>query len=156
MKIEPSLSPSLTAWALQQPVFFIASAPLHGRHVNLSPKGLAGSTFAVLSPNRVAYLDRTGSGCETIAHLYENGRATIMFMSFGPNPRIMRLFCKGRVVEWDDREEFEAWRRRMGHPRPDAARAVIVLDVFGVQTSCGFAVPRVVGHTLFIGVYVLS
>ncbi|KAJ9150012.1 Pyridoxamine phosphate oxidase family protein [Pleurostoma richardsiae] len=144
MKLLPELTPELTAWALQQPVFFVASAPLHGRHINVSPKGLPSSTFSVLSPGLVAYLDRTGSGCETIAHLYErgNGRLTVMFMSVGPQPRILRLFCRGRVVEWDA-PGFDGWLGRMGQERPDAVRSVIVCEVFQVSTSCGYGVPRV-------------
>jgi hypothetical protein len=155
MKLQPSLTPELKAWALSQPCWFIASAPLHGKHINVSPKGMTESTFSVLSPNQVAYLDRTGSGCETISHLYENGRATIMFMSFGPTPRILRLFCKGRVVECmrdvqndgrvDEKQngEFEHWLHKMGQTRPNAIRSIIILDIFSVSTSCGFGVPRV-------------
>ncbi|EOO03584.1 putative pyridoxamine phosphate oxidase family protein [Phaeoacremonium minimum UCRPA7] len=142
MKLIPSLTPSLTSWVLAQPVFYVASAPTHGAHVNVSPKGLPSSTFSVLSPNQVAYLDRTGSGCETIAHLYENGRITIMFMSVGASPRILRLFGRGRVVEWDS-PLFAGWLERLGKARPDAVRSVIVCDVFQVSTSCGYGVPRV-------------
>ena len=93
MKLYPSLSDELAAWAQQQPVFFTASAATHGRHINVSPKGLTDTHFAVLGPNRCAYIDRTGSGCETIAHAYENGRLCLMFTSFGAAPRILRLFC---------------------------------------------------------------
>src|SRR4051812_46694850 len=99
MKTLPSLTPALTTWAMAQPVFFIASAPRHGRHINVSPKGMPAASLAILSPMLLAYVDHTGSGCETIAHLYENGRATVMWMSVGPNPRILRLFCTGEVVE---------------------------------------------------------
>ncbi|KAI6348347.1 hypothetical protein MCOR25_010817 [Pyricularia grisea] len=145
MKILPSLTPDLTEWALKQPLFYVASAPTYGQHVNVSPKGLASTSLAILSPNRIAYLDRTGSGCETIAHLYENGRLTVMFNSFGAAPRILRLFCHVReVVERTDEDNFAAWLERLGMPsRPDGARSVIVLDVFKVTTSCGFAVPMV-------------
>lgn len=142
MKLIPSLTPSLTSWMLAQPVFYVASAPTRGAHVNVSPKGLPSSTFSVLSPNQVAYVDRTGSGCETIAHLYENGRLTVMFMSVGTSPRILRLYGRGTVVEWDS-PDFPAWLARLGKQRPDAARSVIVCDIFQVSTSCGFAVPRV-------------
>ncbi|CAJ2511306.1 Uu.00g069310.m01.CDS01 [Anthostomella pinea] len=138
----PSLPDNLRAWALSQPVFFVSSAPTHGQHVNISPKGYTNANFAVLSPNQCAYVDRTGSGCETIAHLYENGRATLMFCSFGTSPRILRLFCRGRVIEWD-RPEFDVFLRKMKLQKVDATRAIIVLDIFKVQTSCGFGVPRV-------------
>jgi len=102
--------------------------------INISPKGLPSTTLTVFSPNHVAYIDTTGSGCETISHVYENGRVTIMFCSFDMSPRIMRWFCKGRVVEWDSKE-FEPLLKRMGKRRIDGARAIIALDVFKVETS---------------------
>ncbi|PSS22101.1 hypothetical protein M430DRAFT_99469 [Amorphotheca resinae ATCC 22711] len=145
-KFYDSISDDLAAWALKQPVFFTASAPLTGKHVNISPKGLPSSTFTIFSPNSAAYVDATGSGSETIAHVYENGRVTIMFCSFGATPRIMRFFCKGSVVEWDQ-PEFEVLLAKMGKKRIDGARAVIKLDVFKVQTSCGYGVPRLSRNT---------
>src|SRR5262245_17807918 len=90
------ISADLAAWMQEQPVFFVATAPDEG-HVNLSPKGY--DTFRVLSPRRVAYLDLTGSGIETIAHLRENGRITVMFCAFSGNPRIARIHGTGRVHE---------------------------------------------------------
>ncbi|GJC85836.1 pyridoxamine 5'-phosphate oxidase family protein ustO [Colletotrichum liriopes] len=147
MKLYPSISPDLADWAARQPVFFTASAPTHLPHINVSPKGLS-AHFAVLSPNLVAYIDRTGSGCETIAHSYENGRLTLMFMSFGPSPRILRLFCKSRIVEWDH-PDFDSWMKRIvprgepGRDSYDGARAVVVGEVWEVQTSCGYGVPMV-------------
>ncbi|KAK3629902.1 hypothetical protein LTR56_017797 [Elasticomyces elasticus] len=129
-------------FALKQQVFFIASAPLTGKHINLSPKGLPASTLTVFGPNSVGYIDATGSGAETISHVYENGRATVMFCSFDKSPQIMRWFCKGTVVERDT-PEFEKTLGRMGKEKIIGARAVILLDVFKVQTSCGYAVPLV-------------
>ena len=145
-KFYDSIPSDLVDWAMQQPVFFTASAPLTGRHVNISPKGLPSATLKILSPNSVAYIDATGSGSETIAHIYENGRVTLMFCSFGAMPRIMRFFCRGRVVEWD-RPEFEMLLERMGKEKLPSARAVILLDVFKVQTSCGYGVPRLSRNT---------
>ncbi|KID98023.1 pyridoxamine phosphate oxidase family protein, partial [Metarhizium majus ARSEF 297] len=145
MKLYPSLSADLAAWAQRQPVFFTGSAGKHARHINVSPKGMTDTHFAVLSPTRCAYIDRTGSGCETIAHAYENGRLCLMFMSFGDAPRIMRLFCTARVVEFDHRD-FQGLVRAVaggGRSAFDGARAVIVADIWEVQTSCGFGVPRV-------------
>lgn len=104
-------------------------------------KGLPTTTFTIFSPIQCAYIDATGSGSETISHIYENGRVTIMFCSFGPSPRIMRFFCTGRVVEWDT-PEFEGLIEKMGKRKVEGARAVIVLDVFKVQTSCGYGVPK--------------
>ncbi|CAF9933180.1 MAG: hypothetical protein ALECFALPRED_005496 [Alectoria fallacina] len=135
-----SIPDNLQNWALDQQVFFTASAPLTGKHVNISPKGLPSSTFSIFGPNHAAYVDATGSGSESISHVYENGRITIMFCSFAKSPRIMRFFCMGKVVEWDD-PRFDGLLRKMGKERIEGARAVILLDVFKVQTSCGFGVP---------------
>jgi len=135
------IKPELSTWALDQPLFYTASAPLVGAHVNISPKGLPSSTFTIFDPTHAAYIDATGSGAETISHVYENGRVTIMFCSFEKSPRIMRFFCKGKVVEWDS-PEFEKTLERMGKTRIEGARAIIMLDVFKVQTSCGYGVPR--------------
>jgi hypothetical protein len=137
-----SITEDLGAWAQRQSVFFTASAPLAGKHVNISPKGLPSSSFSILGPTQAAYVDATGSGSETISHVYENGRITIMFCSFDTSPRILRFFCKGKVIEWDQ-PEFETTWRKMGITKPvEGARAIILLDVFKVQTSCGFGVPR--------------
>lgn len=132
VKFFDCLSDELRDWALQQQVFFIASAPTNGRHINVSPKGLPASTLTVFDPNHAAYIDATGSGAETISHLYENGRATIMFCSFGKTPRIMRWFCTGRVVEYDQ-PEFESLLARMDKAKVEGARAVIVLEMFKVS-----------------------
>lgn len=99
--------------------------------MNLSPKGLPSATFSIFDPNHAAYVDGTGSGSETISHLYENGRITIMFCSFTKSPRIMRFFCTGKVVEWDS-PGFEPLLRKMGKEAIKGARAVISLDVWKV------------------------
>lgn len=121
----------------RQHLFFVGTAPNDpdGR-LNISPKGH--DTLRVLGPHRVAYLDLTGSGVETIAHLRENGRMTIMFCAFEGRPVIVRLQGRGRVVEPTDAEWAE-----LGPLFPDlpGARAVIVLDVDRVSDSCGFSVP---------------
>ena len=122
-------------------MFFVATAPLAGDgHVNVSPKGMAG-TFAVLDPHRVGYLDYFGSGVETIAHLRENGRITLMFAARSPARRsIVRLHGRGRVGAADDRG-FAELRGRFGKQRTTAQRAIIVVDVDRVADSCGYAVP---------------
>ncbi|RDA88514.1 hypothetical protein CP532_6690 [Ophiocordyceps camponoti-leonardi (nom. inval.)] len=145
MKLYATFPDNLADWAQRQPVFFTGSAPTHGRHVNVSPKGMTDTHFAVLSPSQCAYIDRTGSGCETISHAYENGRLCLLFISFGSLPRILRVFCRARVVEWDQ-PAFSDLVRTIAKGQRDAfdgARAVIVCDIWQVQTSCGFAVPRV-------------
>lgn len=145
MKLYDGISEDIAEWAQAQPVFFTGSASTHGRHINVSPKGLADSHFAIFGPNQCAYIDRTGSGCETISHSYENGRLCLMFMSFGPAPRILRLFCRSRVVEFDQPQFGDLIRKISRGKRDsfDGARAVILCDVWQVQTSCGYGVPRV-------------
>jgi hypothetical protein len=134
VKFYESIEPQHEEYIMKQPVFFTGSAPLTGKHINISPKGLPSSSFSILTPNLCAYIDATGSGCETISHVHENGRVTIMFCSFDKAPQIMRLFCTGRVVEFDD-PGFGGWIKRMGEKRVTAMRAVIVLDVFKVRLS---------------------
>lgn len=136
-KFYDSISESLQNFIEAQHIFFVASAPLSAEgHVNLSPKGL--DAFRVLNPNRVAYLDMTGSGNETSAHLLENGRITFMFCAFEGPPRILRLYGRGRAV----RPDSAAWDELTGHfTLGIGARQIIVADIDKVQTSCGFAVP---------------
>jgi len=118
-----------------QHMFFVASAPTKG-HINLSPKGL--DTFRILGPRQVAYADYTGSGVETISHLRENGRLTIMFCAFDGSPNILRLYGTGRAVEVGDPEFASLAPRFNAGP---GVRAIIVLDVTRVMDSCGFGVP---------------
>ena len=136
-KILDSITPELVAFIEAQPMFFVASAPLTATgHVNVSPKGL--DTFRVLSPNRVAYLDLTGSGNETSAHVTENSRITIMFCSFGERPLILRLYGRGQIVL----PANTLWPELIAlFPDYPGMRQVIVADVGMVQTSCGFGVP---------------
>jgi hypothetical protein len=127
----------LQAFIAAQQIFFVASAPLGADgHVNVSPKGL--DCLRILTPNRVAYLDLTGSGTETSAHLRENGRITLMFCAFSGPPRILRLFGHGEVAL----PGSEAWNElRPLYDDYPGARQIIVIDVTRVQTSCGFGVP---------------
>jgi hypothetical protein len=128
-----SVSPDHRDWILSQSVFFVASAPSTGRHINLSPKGLPSSSFALLTPNEAAYVDATGSGNETISHLRENGRLTVMLCSFDAAPRILRLFCTGEVIEWNEPAFLPALSRiGMAEKFVDGARAVILLHIFKV------------------------
>ncbi|MCC6782179.1 MAG: pyridoxamine 5'-phosphate oxidase family protein [Planctomycetes bacterium] len=128
----------LAAWLSAQHVFFVATAPLAGDgHVNLSPKGL--DTFRVLDPRSVAWLDLTGSGAETIAHLRENGRITLMFCAFDGPPRIVRLQGRGEAVLPGD-ARFAELRARF--PSHDGVRSVIRVDVTRVAKSCGYGVPE--------------
>jgi hypothetical protein len=118
-------------------MFFVATAPRDDAgHVNVSPKGL--DTFRVLGPNRVAYLDLTGSGVETIAHLRENGRVTLMFCAFEGPPRIVRLYGRGSVLTSADPEFDKLANLFDGLP---GRRAIIEIDLERVADSCGYAVP---------------
>jgi hypothetical protein len=140
MDVLDGIDEKLERWLLEQPMFVVATAPLSGAgHVNASPKGMAG-TFAVLGRYRVAYLDYYGSGVETIAHLKENGRITLMFAAFSGRTSIIRLYGKGRVVLPAD-QEFAVLRRSFDKSRVTAQRAIIVVELDRVQDSCGYAVP---------------
>jgi Pyridoxamine 5'-phosphate oxidase len=147
-KLYPELDERLWKFIDRQSVFFVATAPClsadgDGGHINLSPKGYR-DTFAVLGPRQVAYVDLTGSGAETIAHLRQNGKITIMFCSFGRESKILRLYGTGRIVLPGARE----WEELLAHFPPagygsNAAsrRAIIVVDLERVADSCGYAVP---------------
>ncbi|EJF58546.1 hypothetical protein BD309DRAFT_929263 [Dichomitus squalens] len=137
-KFYDEIPPELIPWLLKQELFWVATAPLSPeQHINVSPKGVRDS-FHVLSPTRVWYQDLTGSGVETISHLRENGRITLMFAAFEGPPRIVRLFGTGTVHEFGTRayeELIPPEKRRPG------SRAAIVVDVHKVGSSCGYAVP---------------
>lgn len=120
-----------------QSMFFVATAPLDPNgHVNVSPKGL--DTLRILDANTVAYLDLTGSGVETVAHVKENGRIVLMFCAFQGAPNILRLHGRARVVE-PGQPEFD--RLQVLFPHFESTRTIIVTHVTRVQDSCGFGVP---------------
>ena len=126
------------AFILRQRIFFVASAA-EGSRVNMSPRST--DSLRVLGPGRVAYLDRTGSGNETAAHLKAGGRMTIMLCAFEGPPSIMRLYGAGRVHTRRSaafRTLLEAW---FAGPIPLGTRQIVTLDVSMVQTSCGYGVP---------------
>ena len=131
-----ALDDDMVAFCAAQHVFFVATAPREGR-LNLSPKGR--DTFRCLDTRTVAYLDLTGSGNETAAHLAEDPRVTLMMCSFDKKPQILRIYGHGRVVRPDD----AAWTELAPHfELLPGARQIVVVDVGSVQTSCGYAVPR--------------
>lgn len=132
---------ALSEWLLQQSVYFVGTAPLHADgHVNVSPKGMAG-TFAVLDEHSVAYLDYFGSGIETAAHLRENGRIVIMMCAFSGPPRIVRLHGRGRYV-LPEEPAFGDLRSRFAKERELGQRGVVLVQVERVSDSCGFSVPQ--------------
>jgi hypothetical protein len=148
-KLYAELDERLIEFIADQPVYFAATAPSlsgsgAGGHVNVSPKGYRG-TFAILGPGTVAYLDLTGSGAETIAHIRQNGRITIMFCSFREQPKILRLYGTGRVV-LPAETEFEGLLGRFSRPASENGdrgdrRAIIVVELDRISDSCGYAVP---------------
>jgi hypothetical protein len=149
--VYPELDERLIKFITSQPVYFVATAPCldaagSGGHVNVSPKGYR-DTFAVLDPLTVAYLDLTGSGAETIAHLRQNGRITIMFCSFDRTPKIVRIYGTGRTVLPADPD----WARLAARFSADAGsgtgtdrgnqRSIVAVSIDRIADSCGYAVP---------------
>jgi len=135
---QDSISPDLARWIEQQHLFFVATAPLAASgHVNCSPKGM--DAFRVLGPHDVAYIDLTGSGAETIAHLKENGRIVFMFCAFDGAPRIVRLHGTGGAVQ-PGTTSFEELRERF--PNYVGTRAIVTATITRISQSCGYAVPR--------------
>jgi hypothetical protein len=134
-KFYTELDNTLTTFIAQQKMFFIATAPTEGR-INLSPKGL--DSLLVLDNNTVAFLNITGSGNETAAHLFENGRMTMMFCSYSEKPLILRLYGQGRAIHPRDEEWSTLYPQFKSFP---GARQIIVLTIESAQTSCGFGVP---------------
>ncbi|KAF2715856.1 hypothetical protein K431DRAFT_205060, partial [Polychaeton citri CBS 116435] len=150
-KFFDSIPDNQVDWILAQKMFWVATAPLSGAgHVNVSPKG--GPYFGVLDNHTFWYLELTGSGSETVAHLYEpgNARITIQFNAFDGPPKILRLFGRGRVLERGDDagkrtgtegSEFAAFVNRHNIEVIPGVRSVVVVDVHQAGTSCGFSVP---------------
>ncbi len=119
----------------KQHLFFIATSPSSGR-INLSPKGI--DTLRVIDSSKISWLNLTGSGNETAAHLLENGRITLMMCSFEGKPNILRVYGKGKSYHRQD----DGWDERINlFPKVPGARQVIDISIDSVQTSCGFAVP---------------
>jgi hypothetical protein len=129
------LNESHRAFIQHQPIFFTATAPTTGR-INLSPKGM--DSFRVLDSHTAGYLDLTGSGNETAAHLRENGRFAIMFCSFDEDPLILRLYGHGEIVRRQD-ADWGKWRPAF--PDLPGERQIMLMHIHSVQTSCGYAVP---------------
>ncbi|MDJ0362505.1 pyridoxamine 5'-phosphate oxidase family protein [Rhodococcus sp. H29-C3] len=136
-KVFDGIDDNLKAWIEAQPMWFVATAPLSGDgHVNMSPRGH--DSFSVLGANRVGWVDYTGSGVETIAHLRENGRVCLMFNSFDSRPRIVRLHGTGVVAMPGEAAFYELTAL---HPEHPSTRAVVIVDVTRVSDSCGWGVP---------------
>lgn len=131
------ITEELHAFIEKQHMFFVATAPLAGDgHVNVSPKGM--DSFRILGENRVGYVDLTGSGNETSAHITENGRITFMFCAFEGAPNIVRLYGTGQTILPDTPE----WDAIIGHfPTHLSTRQIIVADIHRTSSSCGYSIP---------------
>lgn len=130
-----ALSDRLIEFIHKQHLFFVATATADSR-INVSPKGM--DSLRVLNSNRLAWLNVTGSGNETAAHIEENPRMTIMFCAFEGKPLILRLYGQARAIHHNDPE----WQQFYGlFDALPGARQIFILDIDLVQTSCGMAVP---------------
>ena len=134
----PSILPVHRDFISRQQIFFTGSATAESR-VNISPRGT--DAFRILDDHRVSYLDLTGSGSETAAHLLADGRLTIMFCAFVGAPSILRLYGAGRSHPRGSQDYQVLLRDRFDDHEPAGARQIILLDIDLVQTSCGFGVP---------------
>ncbi len=134
--VHDDITAEFASWIAEQPIFFVATAPDNGGHVNLSPKGY--DSLRVLGPRRVAYLDLTGSGVETIAHLRDNGRITLMWCAFQGNPRILRVYGRGTAHPIGSAGYDELVCHFDELP---GSRSIIDVEVERVSTSCGYSVP---------------
>ena len=136
-KVFEAIDDTLAEWIAKQPMFFVGTAPAgDDGHVNVSPKGL--DTFVILDPTTVAYLDLTGSGIETVAHLRENGRVCVMFCAFEGAPRILRLQGRGEVIE-PSAPDFDDLVGLF--PPYPGVRSVIRVHCDRIADSCGYGVP---------------
>ncbi len=137
-KVFDEIGDDVAAFIREQQMFFVGTAPLAGDGLlNLSPKGL--DTFRILGSRSVAYLDLTGSGIETVAHLKENGRIVFMFCGFEGRPRTLRLHGTGEVLEPGD-SAFDSLRGRF--PELPGTRCIIRASIRRIADSCGWGVPQ--------------
>jgi|TARA_B110000238_G_C16127095_1_gene439703 hypothetical protein len=130
-----SIPEKLQEFIKAQKIFFVATATNDSR-VNLSPKGM--DSFRILDKNRVVWLNLTGSGNETAAHLLEHNRITVMFCAFEGNPMILRVFGTAKAYHPRDKEYSELIDM---FPKQTGTRQLIDINIEMVQTSCGMAVP---------------
>lgn len=135
-KLLEAISADLQRFIERQHIFFVGTAMAEGR-VNVSPKGM--DTFKVMGPNRVVWLNLTGSGNETATHILRNDRMTIMFCSFDKKPLILRLYGNARIYHEQDQSYLDLITE---FPEFLGARQIIDMTVDLVQTSCGYAVPK--------------
>ncbi|WP_036291062.1 pyridoxamine 5'-phosphate oxidase family protein [Methylosinus sp. PW1] len=137
-KFFASIEPQHRDFIEKQKLFFVASAASASR-VNVSPK--SADTLRLIDERTAVYIDRTGSGNETAAHMRADGRLTFMFCALDGAPLILRLYGRGRALARGRAEYARLLRSAFGGTEPPGARQMILIDVQSVQTSCGFAVP---------------
>ncbi|KRB77157.1 pyridoxamine 5'-phosphate oxidase [Nocardioides sp. Root190] len=138
MKVHARVAGRMREFVESQKVFFVATSPLaEDGHVNVSPRGIPG-TFRMLDDLTFAWIETSGSGSETIAHLRENGRVTVMFCAFEGAPNIVRFHGRGRIVTRYDDEYTLLAPLFVDLP---GARAVVVVDIERISDSCGYGVP---------------
>jgi hypothetical protein len=133
------LEPEHRDFIARQHVFFTGTAAADGR-VNVSPKGM--DSLRVLDDHTLAWLDLTGSGNETAAHVRAAGRLTVMLCAFEGPPMILRLYGQGRILPRSSQDYRRLLASEFAGDEPPGARQIIMLDVERVQTSCGYAVPH--------------
>jgi len=134
-KFYDKITPRLQRFIETQKIFFVATAPVEGR-INLSPKGM--DSFRVYDENRVLWLNVTGSGNETAAHLLENERITMMMCSFEGAPNILRLYGKGKEIKEGDAN----WEELIAlFPETPGTRQIFDIHIESAQTSCGMSIP---------------
>lgn len=134
-KFYTKITQKLQQFIENQKIFFVATAPDNGR-INLSPKGM--DSFRILEENRIIWLNVTGSGNETAAHLLENNRITLMFCSFEKSPNILRLYGKGKEIKEGD----ESWNELISFfPETPGTRQIFDITIESAQTSCGMSIP---------------
>lgn len=133
-----SLTPALRDFIARQHIFFAASAAKDTR-INISPRSTR--EFRVIGDNEICWLDLTGSGAETAAHMKGDGRLTIMFCAFEGPPNILRLYGRGEILHRDSAEFARMFAAHFGDERPVGTRQIVRLAVDLVKTSCGYGVP---------------
>ncbi len=133
-----SLTPALRDFIARQHIFFAATVARDTR-INISPRSTR--EFRVIGDNEVCWLDLTGSGAETAAHLKADGRLTIMFCAFDGPPNILRLYGRGQILHRDTADFSHALALHFGGQRPVGTRQIVRLAVDFVKTSCGYGVP---------------
>lgn len=134
-KFYKNLNSRLQEFIKNQKIFFVATAPLEGR-INLSPKGM--DSLRVVDENRILWLNVTGSGNETAAHLLENNRITLMFCAFEGAPNILRIYGAGKAIHPSDSE----WNEYISlFPETPGSRQIFDIKIDSVQTSCGMSIP---------------